>query len=630
MRRPLCGIAGAASIGVIPNGVVRQMCERLTHRGPDDDGFYEAGSVALGMRRLAIIDVREGAQPSSNEDRTVHSVFNGEIYNFAELRERLLHAGHQVEGHGDSACIPHLFEEYGPGLFQHLRGMFAVALWDERTHRLILARDRLGQKPLYYSISQGRLWFASELKALLAAPGISREIDPVAVDQYLTYQYVPHPRSILKGVRKLPPGHFLIWEGGSIKVEPFWQLSLSTTPYRAADELNLVEELREKFLEAVRIRMIAERPLGAFLSGGIDSSAVVAAMAQQSTSPVKTFSIGFAEQAYNELPHARAVADRYSTDHHELIVEPDIAELLPAIARMFDEPFADSSAVPTFLLAKLTRQHVVVALTGDGGDEAFGGYARYLQYLSAGGGRPLPPPVAALGRRVGSLLATHSLGSARLRRYGRGLARIAVNDPADRYAATVAYFAPSESRDLYRPEFASEVSGSDPYDLTRILWNSAGYDCPLNQMLACDYGLYLPGDLLPKVDITSMAVGLEARSPFLDHHLVEFAAELPVEMKVRGRDTKYALKRAVEPWLPDSIINRKKMGFGIPRDEWLQGPLAPLVTELLQNGHAAINQYLRADAVNSLINTHQQFGTEGPRLWALLMLELWHQEVQAT
>lgn len=626
----MCGIAGAASIGVIPNGVVRQMCERLTHRGPDDDGFYEAGSVALGMRRLAIIDVREGAQPSSNEDRTVHSVFNGEIYNFAELRERLLHAGHQVEGHGDSACIPHLFEEYGPGLFQHLRGMFAVALWDERTHRLILARDRLGQKPLYYSISQGRLWFASELKALLAAPGISREIDPVAVDQYLTYQYVPHPRSILKGVRKLPPGHFLIWEGGSIKVEPFWQLSLSTTPYRAADELNLVEELREKFLEAVRIRMIAERPLGAFLSGGIDSSAVVAAMAQQSTSPVKTFSIGFAEQAYNELPHARAVADRYSTDHHELIVEPDIAELLPAIARMFDEPFADSSAVPTFLLAKLTRQHVVVALTGDGGDEAFGGYARYLQYLSAGGGRPLPPPVAALGRRVGSLLATHSLGSARLRRYGRGLARIAVNDPADRYAATVAYFAPSESRDLYRPEFASEVSGSDPYDLTRILWNSAGYDCPLNQMLACDYGLYLPGDLLPKVDITSMAVGLEARSPFLDHHLVEFAAELPVEMKVRGRDTKYALKRAVEPWLPDSIINRKKMGFGIPRDEWLQGPLAPLVTELLQNGHAAINQYLRADAVNSLINTHQQFGTEGPRLWALLMLELWHQEVQAT
>ena len=627
----MCGIAGVAgAVTPTDHSTTRAMCKILTHRGPDDDGFYESGSVSLGMRRLAIIDVREGAQPSSNEDRTVHSVFNGEIYNFAELRERLLHAGHRIEGHGDSACIPHLYEEYGLDLFQHLRGMFAIALWDERHSRLVIARDRLGQKPLYYSISHGRLWFASELKALFAAPDISREIDPVAVDQYLTYQYVPHPRTILKGVRKLPPGHLLIWEDGSIKIEPYWQLSLSTTPYRAADELDLVEELREKFLEAVRIRMIAERPLGAFLSGGIDSSAVVAAMAKQSATPVKTFSIGFAEQAYNELPHARAVADRYSTDHHELIVEPDIAELLPAIARMFDEPFADSSAVPTFLLAKLAREHVVVALTGDGGDEAFGGYARYLQCLSAGGGRRLPPPVAAFGRRVGSLLATHSLGSARLRRYGRGLARIAVNDPADRYAATVAYFAPSESRDLYRPEFASEVSGSDPYDLTRILWNSAGYDCPLNQMLACDYGLYLPGDLLPKVDITSMAVGLEARSPFLDHHLVEFAAGLPVEMKVRGRDTKYALKRAVEPWLPDSIINRKKMGFGIPRDEWLQGPLAPLVKELLQNRHAAINQYLQADAVNSLINTHQQFGTEGPRLWALLMLELWHHEVLAT
>lgn len=624
----MCGIAGVAGPGLDPRAELQAMSDSLRHRGPDGSGAVHRQLCSLAMRRLAILDVEGGAQPCSNESESVFSVFNGEIYNFEALHEHLRSRGHRLHGYGDSACLPHLYEEYGDGLFEHLRGMFAIAIWDEQRSRLILARDRLGQKPLYYAAVGGRLWFASELKALLCVGEISRELDPIAIDEYLTYQYVPHPRSILRDVKKLPPGHVLIWEMGEIRVKPYWDLSYASgTALPIGNEEDLAAELRERLLDAVRIRMISERPLGAFLSGGVDSSAVVAAMALQSTAPIKTFSIGFAEQDFDELPYARRVAERFGTEHHELIVDPQVHSLLPRLAAMFDEPFADSSAVPSLLLAEMTREHVVVALNGDGGDEAFGGYTRYAQYLRAGKGMPWPRAVGRLGVGLGGALSSSQLAPSKLRSFGRTLARLANTDPADRYAATVSYFTPLESRALYQRDFTAQLATSDPFQLTRNEWRAADEADVINRMLACDTHLYLPGDLLPKVDITTMAVGLEARSPFLDHPLVEWSATLPGTMKVRDGQTKFLLKRAVEDWLPPDIVHRKKMGFGIPRDAWLQGPLMPLARELLNDPRASIRAYLRGEAVDRLVEDHRHHANHGSRLWALLMLELWFKEV---
>lgn len=604
------------------------MCDAMAHRGPDDDGFGRGEGFVLGMRRLAIIDVSHGQQPVHDESHRITAVFNGEIYNFREIQGRLRASGHRLASESDSECIPHLYEQYGPELVRQLRGMFSIAVWDSGERTLLLARDRVGKKPLYYYEDGSRLWFASELKALLANHRVPREIDPVALDHYLTYQYVPHPMSIFKGVRKLPPGHRLIWRDGVSTVERYWSLEYASGAEVVSEsEKALAGELRDKILDATRARMISERPLGAFLSGGLDSSAVVAAMARVSDVPVKTFSIGFDDDAYNELPFARQVAELYGTEHHELIVKPDIENVLPKIARMFDEPFADSSAVPSFYLAEMARREVVVALNGDGGDESFGGYSRYRQFVAHGGNRRFPAPVARLAAVMGRLPAAVFPDGRLSSRIKRVTSRIVEVDPAIRYGRMVSYFVPEESRALYRPEFARQVEDSDPYRLTQDAWSAAGDTDVVNRLLACDVALYLPGDLLPKVDITTMSVSLEARSPLLDQALMEWSAALPGHYKVRGSVTKYLFKRAMEPWLPESLIHRTKMGFGIPRNEWIAGPLAPMVDDLLRSPDSRIYTYMEPQAVGDLIDRHARNASLGGQIWALLMLELWHREV---
>jgi asparagine synthase (glutamine-hydrolysing) len=628
----MCGIVGVVNLaGSVPAGVARVMSAAITHRGPDSDGFHDSPSAVLGMRRLAIIDVARGAQPVHDETGDIAVVFNGEIYNYPDLQRQLRGRGHSLASDGDTACLPHLYEDHGPALFEHLRGMFAIAVWDEHEQRLLLGRDRLGKKPLYYHRQGNRLWFASELKALLTVADIPRTIDPTAVDQYLTYQYVPHPHSILRDIHKLPPGHRLIFDRNGLSVEPYWTLQYApAAPAAGADPVDeeaLAEELRQHLLEATRIRMVSERPLGAFLSGGLDSSAVVAAMAHLTDQPVATFSIGFAEEAYNELPHARRVAELYGTNHHELVVTPDITDILPRIARMFDEPYADSSAVPSYYLAEMARRHVVVALNGDGGDESLGGYTRYANFLTAGGERRFPAPLARLGGAIGHRLTTRPPRNRHLARFGRVARRMSAAHPADRYAQMMSYFFPWETRQLYQPDFLAAVGPVSPYQRMHDAWDAAGDTDTVNRLLACDVALYLPGDLLPKVDITTMAVSLEARSPLLDHRFVEWAARLPGHLKVRNGTTKYLFKQALEPWLPHDLIHRQKMGFGIPRDEWLQGPLAPMVHDLLLAPDTRIAEYLHADGIRALIDRHSIHGKDGTRVWALLMLELWHREV---
>lgn len=625
----MCGIAGVVGPRGSNHGQsVRDMCDAMVHRGPDDDGFFDEDGAHLGMRRLAIIDVAHGAQPMSGEDGSVVTVFNGEIYNYRELQALLRARGHQLSTDSDTECLTHLYEDAGPEFVDDLRGMFGLAVWDRANRVLILARDRAGKKPLYYYQDGPRLWFASELKCLLTNRSIPREVDPDAVHHYLTYQYVPNPWSILKGIKKLPPAHRLVWRDGQVSVERYWQLTYAASgAAQNVPEADLAEQLRAQILEATRIRMISERPLGAFLSGGLDSSAVVAAMSQISSSPVKTFSIGFEEEKYNELPFAREVAKLYGTEHCELVVKPDVEDLLPRLAKSFDEPFADSSAVPSYYVAEMARKHVVVALNGDGGDEGFGGYPRYASFLQAPKTAQLPAPIARLAERSGSFLYRHPAGSRTLSRIGSRVTRIAATDPAIKYGRMMSYLFPEEKTALYRESFRAQITDLDSFALGAKVWRDSSYTDPVNRLLAMDMTLYLPGDLLPKVDITTMMVSLEARSPLLDHQLLEWAAKLPGDLKVRGGVTKYLMKRAMEPWLPDSLIHRTKMGFGIPRDEWLQGPLKPMVHDLLLTPQTRIRAYFKDDGIRQLVSEHEALGTKGPKVWALLMLELWQREV---
>ena len=626
----MCGIAGVAGdVNQHHRDSVRTMCAALRHRGPDDEGFFNASGISMGMRRLAIIDVAHGQQPTTSESGEVVAVFNGEIYNYRSLQKQLRSVGHQLASDSDSECLPHLYEDHGSDMLAHLRGMFGLAIWDGRSGELMLARDRVGKKPLFYWIDGRRIWFASELKAILAVPGSPRDIDPTAVDLYLTYQYVPQPWSIMRGINKLPPAHALRWRDARADLRRYWDLEYakSGTP-PPSSEAELAEELRQRLQESTSIRMTSERPLGAFLSGGLDSSAVVAAMARSSSRPVSTFSIGFEEDAYNELPYARQVAELYGTNHHELVVKPDIEHILPKVARMFDEPFADSSAVPSYYVAEMARRDVVVALNGDGGDESLGGYQRYADFLKFGGRRRFPAPVTDTAAKVGGWMERHPPRNRHLAQVGRGLNRLGASEPWVRYGQMMSYFLPRDSAALYRPEFATKLGSASPYALMKNAWNAAGDTDVTNRLLACDIALYLPGDLLPKVDITTMAVSLEARSPLLDHEFMEWSAALSGDLKVRRGTTKWLMKKALKPWLPQDLIHRKKMGFGIPREEWIRGPLKPVVHDLILAPDARISHYLDQVAVRDLVERNEQHGNLGARVWALLMLELWHREVQ--
>jgi asparagine synthase (glutamine-hydrolysing) len=622
----VCGIVGQVRRdgGPVDPRLIESMCAAIVHRGPDSRGLHVDGGVGLGIQRLRVIDLASGDQPIYNEDRSVVVVLNGEIYNFRELRDRLKRSGHRLTTHTDTEVIAHLYEERGPALVHELTGMFAFAVWDERRRRLMLARDRVGKKPLYYALRNGTLTFASELHALLQDPEVPRDIDYQALDAYLAYRYVPAPLSAFAAVRKLPPAHTLVLEpDGRPDVRRYWQLDFGRKR-RFANDGEAAEAIREELTRAVRRRMIADVPLGAFLSGGIDSSAVVAAMAESSAQPVKTFSIGFTSEELNELPLARAVARRFGTDHHEHVVEPKALEVLPAIVRHHGEPFADATSIPTYYLARMTRAHVTVALNGDGGDETFAGYSRYVANLAAHRLDMLPRAV-----RVGAshaLMAIPPSGRVnsprnRLRRIGETLPL----DPAGRHIAYLSTLQGLRRERLYTPEFRRLVSPSIVEDVVRRRWRESTGDALLDRLLYTDTVTYLPDDLLAKVDIAAMACSLEGRSPFLDHKFMEFAASLPSSLKVRGLHKKVGLRIALRGWVPDQILDAPKRGFQPPLAEWFRAELRDLSRDVLLERHARSRGYFDSAFVQRMLDEHERGAADHSQgIWTLLMFELWH------
>jgi len=611
----MCGIAGLVTMGgeTPARDALAAMGMAMAHRGPDDATVEVYGRAGFSFRRLSIIDVAGGAQPLHNEDGSCHVILNGEIYNHVDLRAELASLGHRFKTHSDVEIVVHGYEEWGDAVVPRLRGMFAFALWDERRERLLIGRDRLGKKPLVYHVANGRIAFASELQGLLKAPGVPRTVDLAAIHDYLTYQYVPAPLTAFEDVRKLPPAHTLVFENGRARVAPYWSLSFrGNGPVSEADA---VEELRRRLREAVKIRLMSEVPLGAFLSGGIDSSTVTALMAEWGQ--VKTFSIGFEDDDFNELPFARMVAERYATDHREFIVRPDAAEILPKLVEHYGEPYADSSAVPTYYLARLTSEHVTVALNGDGGDELFAGYPRYgaLAAYEALARAPfrsrLPGPLEGWARRWLPSRAVRFLGAVSAR-------------PEESYARTVSYFSPEEKAALYSDEMRTAVGSLDSYELLYDLYRRSDAPDLLGRTLYVDTLTYLPGDLLVKVDIATMANSLEGRSPFLDHDLVEFAASLPSDFKLRRGQGKYLLRKAAADLLPSPILTRPKMGFGVPISRWFRGELRPFLNDVLLSPAAAARPFFKRESVESLVRRHLSGAEDhSPRLWALLMLELW-------
>jgi asparagine synthase (glutamine-hydrolysing) len=622
----MCGIVGKLvnpARGAVDRGLVERMCAGLEHRGPDSRGVFIDSSVGLGIQRLRVVDLITGDQPSYSEDGSVVVVLNGEIYNFQELRRELSARGHRFASQGDTEVIAHLYEEYGTDCVTHLHGMFAFALWDRRRRQLLVARDRVGKKPLYYAERDGQFTFASELRALLEDPTIPREVDPAALDSFLAYGYVPAPDSILSGVKKLMPAHTLVWHEGQTTLTRYWRLDFSKK-LSVTDPRELHEPIRDAIRKATRRRMIADVDIGAFLSGGIDSSAVVAAMSEASSAPVRTFSIGFDHENFDELPHARRIAQLFGTEHEEFVVSSDAIELVPRIVRQYGEPFADPSAIPCFQLAELTRRHVTVALNGDGGDEAFGGYTRYVANHLAGRLDRLPNTVKRAGAAAGTHLGGGDLTSA-ANKAGR-LLRGLTADPADRYGSYVAWFDAPRRAALYTDSFSASC-GSRAEEVLRAGWAQTSGTDVVDKMLEVDSTTYLPGDLITKVDIATMAYALEARSPLLDHELLEFAASIPAGFKVRGRQKKWILREALRGWLPDEILDRPKQGFSVPVSAWFRRELADMAQSVLLDRRSLDRGYFRPSAVEAMLARHRA-GTsdEGKRLWALFVLELWHRE----
>jgi asparagine synthase (glutamine-hydrolysing) len=632
----MCGITGAvwtAADKAIDESTLRRMVEVLRHRGPDDEGFHASElqvrpgygvmpGVALGHRRLSIIDVAGGHQPMGNEDGTVWVVFNGEIYNHRDLRRRLEGTGHRFCTRCDTEAIVHLYEDEGPGALEHLNGMFAIAIWDARRAQLLLARDRLGQKPLVYRVEPDRLLFASELKSLLEVADVPRELSPRALDAYLTYQYVPHPQTIFRGIAKLPPGHYAVYREGRLDVRPYWQPDFNREEDRPAREY--AGELRELMTSAVKLRLQSEVPLGAFLSGGIDSTIVVGLMSKLAGGPVRTFSIGFPVKEYDETRYARLAAERFGTEHEEFRVEPNAVEVLDKLVWHYDEPFADSSAIPTWYVSELTRQHVTVALSGDGGDELFAGYPRYRAVRLASRFDRLP---AALRRVLAGGYWQYFPGSARYKSIRRRLKRFMTalaKPPGRRYLEWIAIFNESQRAELYCDEFLASLPNVDPIEfLETARARSSGRD-PVTSTSLTDLVTYLPCDLMTKTDIASMAHGLECRQPFLDHRVVEAAARMPVARKfARGRGKRILLE-AFSDLVPKPIRRRPKMGFGVPLDHWFRGPLAEFAREVLLDPRTQGRGLFRPEATGRLLDEHVAGKSDHSyRLWALLVLELW-------
>jgi asparagine synthase (glutamine-hydrolysing) len=619
----MCGIAGKLSCSnVVDPATVEQMCAVLEHRGPDSRGLFLDDGVGIGIQRLRVIDLETGDQPIYNEDESLVLVLNGEIYNYKELRSELVGRGHRFATRGDAEVIVHLYEDCGLDCVKHLRGMFAFALWDRTRRRLVLARDRVGKKPLLYAHQNGDFWFGSETKAILQDEEVPRDVDFDAIDCFLHFQYVPHPLSAFAALRKLPPAHLLVWKGGEIRIERYWRLAYVGPP-PTTNDAEIHELIRQELLEATRLRMRSDVPIGAFLSGGVDSSAVVAAMAKQASGRVKTFSIGFDVDSYDESRYAREVAQMFDTDHHELRVRPDALEILPRLVWHYGEPFADHSAIPSFYLAEMTRKHVTVALNGDGGDESFAGYRRYVGNRAAEALAGLPKPVRLALAALSAGLGPGSRVSGARARFGR-LAQTALMEPYERYAMWVAYFNEQERRDLYAPEFLETLAPRTAPSVIRDPYMRSDASDIVNRLLDVDVQTYLPGDLLVKMDIASMAHSLEVRSPLLDHRLMELAASLPGSTKVAGRTTKKIFKDALRPWLPSHILERPKWGFGVPIGAWFRAELRELPREILLDRRSLQRGFFRPQAVSALIDDHVRGRRDNTdKIWALIQLELW-------
>lgn len=617
----MCGIAGivSAESGGIDQATIHRMCQTIVHRGPDDEGIFVKGGAGLGMRRLSIIDLAGGHQPVFNEDKTVWVVFNGEIYNFPELRGELETRGHRFSTHTDTEVIVHLYEERGAECVHQLRGMFAFALYDEGRRRLLLARDRLGIKPLHYALTNGRLLFGSEIKAILAACPELATIDPEALLQYLHFGYIPDPQTAFAPIRKLPPGYLLEFESGEVRLRQYWDLpEYGTHPPHSEEEC--LEELEFRLAEAVRIRLIADVPLGAMLSGGVDSSTVVALMARASSAPVKTFSIGFRNDDFNETSYARLVAQRFGTDHQELILEPNVVDTVETLTRSLEEPFGDSSMLPTYYVSRLARQQVTVALSGDGGDELFAGYDRYRTYLRSEFNRV--PSWAGRWYRT----QVHPRLSTSLP--GRNFAYNASLPWQERYLEAVS-FLPAFERDapLLSSEFrATAREFADPLQVMRDCLEKAPARDPMSKALYLDTKTYLAGDILTKVDRMSMATSLEVRVPILDHVFLEWVTALPAEWKMRGARQKYILRKLAERvGVPSEVLHRRKQGFALPLVHWFRDELKDLVVTVLLEPRTLQRGYLDPRGVRRMLDEHfSGRRSHWSRIWRLLMLELWH------
>ena len=614
----ICGVFEPAGEAVVSRSLVKAMTDTLHHRGPDDEGFYCSRGVGLGHRRLSIIDVGGGHQPLSNEDETVWIAFNGEIYNFQELNHRYLSSGHHFRTRSDTETIVHLYEDLGDACFAELRGMFAIALWDARRRRLVLARDRIGKKPLFYSWDGHRLVFGSEMKALWPAADTSRDMDLEALSDYFSYLYVPAPKTIYRNVRKLRPAHYLVVDRQGVRETPYWDLQMA--PVEGRSESEWCERLLEEYRTAVKLRLISDVPLGAFLSGGVDSSSVVALM-NEVQPPVTTCSIGFTEESYNEAAEAKEFATSINADHHEQIVTPRAVDIVNKLAWHYDEPFADSSAVPTYYVSQIARRHVTVALSGDGGDENFAGYRRYKfdvrenlmrSFLPGPARRAIFGPLAAWYPK-----ADWAPRIFRAKTTFESLAR----SPLEGYFNTMSICPPAMKARILSADVRRALNGYDSMDVLQYHYDRAGTTDPLSRILYVDIKTYLVDDILVKVDRASMANSLEVRCPLLDHHLMELIAQIPSGLKLRGGVGKYIFKKALAPILPQSILHRRKWGFGVPLATWFRRDLKDFTHDSV---FGTRDEYLDYEFLGQCWNQHQRGQRDWSSLfWTVLMFKSW-------
>jgi asparagine synthase (glutamine-hydrolysing) len=622
----MCGIAGfiespSARSPLSPQAaraLAHQMCDVIRHRGPDDEGMLVEPGVALGMRRLSIIDVATGHQPIHNEDGRISVVFNGEIYNFRELRQSLQALGHRFSTGTDTEVIVHAYEQWGEESFTRLRGMFALALLDRRDGRVLIARDRVGIKPLYYALAGGRLYFGSEIKSLLCAPDLPRDLNIGALDHYLSFLYAPRDESFFTRIRKLPPGHLLTWRNGRISVRPYWEPPVQET--FNGSERDAVDELQQVLTDAVRAHLVSDVPLGAFLSGGVDSSLVVALMATVSGARVKTFSIGFEQPEYDERAYARLVAQAFGTDHHEDVVRPDGVAVLEQIVTHFDEPFGDTSALPTWYVSQLAAREVTVVLSGDGGDEMFGGYTRYIPDARVTAvDRCTPAALRRMAGAVGARLPNGTRGKRFLRHLGR--------DARGRYLDAIGFFTADDKAGLLSADVRRQLTNGAPeHRLIRHFDRYARLSWP-SQMMRFDVETYLPEDILTKVDRMSMAHSIEARVPLLDNAVIDFASSLPAALKIRDGRRKHVLKEVAARFLPGELIDRRKQGFGVPLDAWFRGNLRELFADTLLSARSLQRGYFQPAFIRGLIHEHVSARRDHTfRLWQLVVFERWLQQ----